>query len=252
MAPTSTSQRLHEPFNRSVIGRQAFTLIELLVVVSIIAILISILLPSLAAARSATRVTACLTRMRGFAQFTAMYTQDFRGWYPPNDFSWNAISPPFYASWAQALETYVGYRSNYMRSSSVSHYLCPATTFVGSATAGSAEAWPFATIYFGNRPSTYAPSAWFGISTQTAWGSNLTWQPKRNTFAESSKLGLLYEVSGASSHVGLYDDFSSRVAYFHPGTSTNMAFVDGHARNMGSVPLHQQWSSQTFLNRVAY
>jgi prepilin-type N-terminal cleavage/methylation domain-containing protein/prepilin-type processing-associated H-X9-DG protein len=252
MSHNSTGKRLHEPFTRAVARARGFTLIELLVVVSIIAILISILLPALGAARSATRVTSCLTRMRGFAQFTAIYTQDFRGWYPPNDFSWNAISPSIYQSWAQALETYVGYRSSYTRSASASHYFCPATNFVGSATAVATDAWPFATVYFGNRPSSFAPSAWFGVSTQTAWGSNLTWQPKRNTFAESSKLGLLYEVSGASSHVGLFDDFSTRVAYNHPGRSTNMAFVDGHASNMGSIPLHQQWASKTFLNRVEY
>lgn len=249
-------QRLYPPHACGEVApcrRGGFTIIEMLVVISIIVLLISLLLPALGTARDAARSMSCLVRMRTFGQFTVIYTSDFDGWYPPNDFSWNAIATPYYLSWAEAMEPYVEYRSNYTRGSSDSQYLCPGTDFVGSATAGAADIAPYATVYFGHRPSSYAPSAWYGIASQTSLGSDLTWQPKRNTFHESSRLGLLYETNWNtfSSWVGYLDDFSSRVAYNHPTQSTNMLFVDGHAQNMGNTPLHLQWNVN-FLNRVTY
>jgi prepilin-type N-terminal cleavage/methylation domain-containing protein/prepilin-type processing-associated H-X9-DG protein len=60
--------------------RHGFTLIELLVVISIIALLISILLPALRSARESSRAIACASNQRqiGLAQFA--YENDFK-WY---------------------------------------------------------------------------------------------------------------------------------------------------------------------------
>ena len=65
--------------------RQAFTLIELLVVISIIALLIAILLPSLSKARETARITVCGTQLHQHAIGVFAYAQDFRGAVPPGN-----------------------------------------------------------------------------------------------------------------------------------------------------------------------
>ncbi len=64
--------------------RHAFTLIELLVVVAIIALLISILLPSLSSARKQARAIKCAANLRDVGLAFAGYLLDDRGIYPPS------------------------------------------------------------------------------------------------------------------------------------------------------------------------
>ena len=56
--------------------RRGFTLVELLVVIGIIALLISILLPSLQRAREAAQRTACLANLRSVMQMVHIYATD--------------------------------------------------------------------------------------------------------------------------------------------------------------------------------
>ena len=56
--------------------RKAFTLIELLVVVSIIALLISILIPALTAAKEIAATVVCLTNQKGLVLSWRMYADD--------------------------------------------------------------------------------------------------------------------------------------------------------------------------------
>lgn len=62
--------------------RSAFTLVELLVVIGIISVLIGILLPSLAVARSAARSVASLSNLRQVGIGLLAYRNENKGFYP--------------------------------------------------------------------------------------------------------------------------------------------------------------------------
>lgn len=75
--------------------RAGFTLIELLVVVAIIALLVGVLVPTLAAARESGRGVACLAQLRSIVAICQAYADEHRGYGP-------AIGQPYgaFPNWA--------------------------------------------------------------------------------------------------------------------------------------------------------
>lgn len=77
-----------------------FTLVELLVVIGIIALLISILLPTLSRARSAAKKVVCLSNQRQLGNMMVMYINENKGRFPvshymPGGSAGNWIQPDF-------------------------------------------------------------------------------------------------------------------------------------------------------------
>src|SRR5688572_12581907 len=70
-------------------GKRGFTLVELLVVIGIIAILIGILLPTLANARRHAKTVQCQSNLRQVGQALVMYANVWKGWVFPPDLASN-------------------------------------------------------------------------------------------------------------------------------------------------------------------
>lgn len=72
------------PRGGSLVRQPGFTLIEVLVVVSIIALLIAILLPSLSKAREQSRRVVCQNNLRQLQHAIVFYLSDHKGIFPPH------------------------------------------------------------------------------------------------------------------------------------------------------------------------
>jgi prepilin-type N-terminal cleavage/methylation domain-containing protein/prepilin-type processing-associated H-X9-DG protein len=105
-------------------GRRAgFTLVELLVVIGIIAVLISILLPTLRSVRRQANLVQCSSNMKQLATAMIMYIQDNKGKFPAAEFSTIAGHYPYGWGWANELVA-----QNYIKAPSLSVYQTPGQT----------------------------------------------------------------------------------------------------------------------------
>lgn len=78
-------------------GRQAFTLIEMLVVIAIIALLASLIVPTVSALMRRAKAVTCLNNLRGIGQAQIMYATQNKGRFTP---VWTSEDP---TSWMERL-----------------------------------------------------------------------------------------------------------------------------------------------------
>jgi prepilin-type N-terminal cleavage/methylation domain-containing protein len=120
----------------------AFTLVELLVVIGIIAVLVGILLPTLARARESARRTSCLSNLRQVGMAMRFYAYDNRDQVPlgyrTNTKQFNSM---VYSSTAKKFVLFGWlYNGGYMKVPSV--FFCPSENDTRSMLATPENPWP--------------------------------------------------------------------------------------------------------------
>jgi len=105
-----------------------FTLIELLVVISIIAILASLLLPSLSQARDRAKALTCISNLKQVGSNLTSYTMDYNDYFPSPSNS--GASPSDYAFLAGLVNAgYYGVVSLNLRNTIFKYFRCPKDVF---------------------------------------------------------------------------------------------------------------------------
>lgn len=229
--------RFHQPTNAHR-KPTAFTLIELLVVISIIALLVSLLLPALGAARATARSMKCNTVLRQLSLANEIYANDYKGTYvllrgenvveaAPRFVRWS-LNPAFINLIAQ-MDNSGGTLGNGDRAWPEG-LLCPEAELALAAdnpnpdnsygynwfTRGAAsfpfKQWSAPPIV--TQPEVVSPSAKLMFADSMRWGITPGWSDHYNGQEETV------------SALGNVD-----IAYRHANETVNTAYFDGHAAN---------------------
>jgi len=236
------SHRRHDTTSRRQ-SLHGFTLIELLVVISIIALLVSILLPALKNAREAATGAVCLSNQRTISLAWVMYCDENNGYIVSGrnheyvDESGKTIRP-----WAYIPQPIAGIEAKYesIRNGllyqyveTVESYHCP-----GDKRSNQEATYPPALGVLGGYRSYSIPGGLFGVPKSGGWG--IIPHVKVSTIKRpSEKFALIEEMDGNGANMGswvLYPSTPSdplgawqdTMAIWH-NDSGILGFCDGHA-----------------------
>lgn len=218
------------------VRQPGFTLIELLVVISIIALLVALLLPALQAARATARTSQCLALEKQFGYADFVYVSDFDGWVVPahanGETNTQRMNPwflnrPYYRA--------VGFTgtpspSFWGRGWSV-EFMCPDASAARSANNSNGAvnikfSYGFSSQDWWDRGFVGAQGH-FRVEQIANPGDILRMVDMLNYWNYNDAPGQIrdgYVSEEANANAGPYS-----VAYRHPGETTNIRYVDGHA-----------------------
>lgn len=221
-------------------SRAAFTLVELLVVIGIIALLISILLPALNAARQSAYGVTCSSNMRIAALGVIMYANDNHGWLPPKQDGWqqDVAGQGRFRTWGLYISRYVGVTpytgSDHERHMVRSIFVCPSDDSEWQpATYGGL------TSIFCAKNSYVANLALMDEIVQDSDGDGFVGPRKISSVKQSSETIMLMEATwslwnmvgyhgaGFAYFTG-YPLFNDRAVAGYHRKKNNWAFLDGH------------------------
>ena len=231
--------------------KRNFTLIELLVVIAIIAILASMLLPSLNKARNQAKAIQCAGNLKSIGNAAIQYTLDNADYMPPN-YSTSATcqtNPPTgwrygYEAWLYVTAPYLGGNWNDAKSAHAI-YRCPEKLTEVFA--------------YSDRPAVLTSN--YAYSQRL--GANLAWSP-RNIMRKLSRnrmpsvTGYLTDglamTRGGCTFLAIYDVnrlTADNLDYRH-SKGVNVTFADGHVEKVAMMELLVQRSGVYILGWSEY
>ncbi len=264
--------------NTPVQHRHAFTLVELLVVIGIIALLISILLPSLNRARETAKAAACMSNLRQIGTALMMYANDNKGYIVPGDYrndsnvreNWATIlviggylpspsqsvgGPPDASTTSEGnsvfrcpsgLETYGSYSPASQTDGRGAGFLRQLSyDLAGPGNTVRIDNW-YGMNGWGTNDPTYQEKAFERYPfTRIKVGSNAFKKLHKFTdFRAASELGLIYD--GSDFHQQNPQNINAR---HHGQKTTNMLFADGHVENFQTSQIPETYSLSHDLQR---
>lgn len=194
--------------------RSAFTLIELLVVISIIALLLSILMPSLTKARMQAQKIKCVSNVKQIGLSFNLYAYENKGILPaayPS--SWSDM-------WITTLYAFVYPQGNFFGTSQANILKCPAVSEQK--------------YYYKDLKYAYGINGWYGYdpatqNTRNQWNA-YTSNIDLNKIRRSSRV-ILAGDSVTSSVIVVGADVYL-VSDRHPGGILNMIYADWHVEGL--------------------
>lgn len=196
---------------------RSFTLIELLVVVAIIAILASLLMPSLGKARDASKKILCANNIKQVSCFNDMYIGDYNGYLP------QSYSVPDNLFWWEYLYN-AGYW-NISRAASLDCPLLPHTSDYRPYGGTWPEDWSTGKILSFPR---YAVNVNFSVSHTTHNNINKIKSP--STIIGFSDIEPMWAFGGTSVRAPYAFSTTTEMARSTHQGIPNLAFMDGHVK----------------------